>query len=55
MPLTDQELIAERTRAQALADLCEVHGHTDGRTAHRATVAAITAEQLHRERGGTPQ
>lgn len=48
--LTDQDLINERKRAEALRDLCELHGMADGAAIWRATVNAITAEQLARER-----
>lgn len=52
--MSDSDLIAEKKRAQQLADLCQMHGHIDGATAMRAVANAITDEQVHRSRGGTP-
>jgi hypothetical protein len=54
MPLTDQRLGDIKREAQALCDLCLIHGYRDGATAQKAVVEAISAEQAHRSRGGQP-
>ncbi len=47
---TDDELEAERVRAEKLANLCLLHGHMDGGKAHRSTAEAIAHEQVLRAR-----
>lgn len=47
---TDDELEAERVRAEKLAHLCLLHGQMDGGKAHRATADALAHEQVLRAR-----
>lgn len=55
MPMTDQELAAAKKTAQQLCDLCQLHGYPQPAMVHKHTVEAISAEQAHRSRGGSPQ
>lgn len=48
--LTDDELIAERERADALADLCFLHGFSQAGQHHRFTRDAISTEMAARQR-----
>jgi hypothetical protein len=54
-PFTDAELIAERQRFEKIGRICSLHGRTDGEAACRAIVAALTTEQVNRQRGDAPQ
>ena len=47
---TDDELQAERIRAEKLANLCLLHGHMDGGKAMRSVAEAISHEQVLRAR-----
>lgn len=55
MAMSNEELIAERKRAEKLADLCGVHGRPAAQAIFRDVAAAIGDEQGHRQRGGAPQ
>ncbi len=48
--LTDDELTAERRRAEGLMNVCLLHGQMDGANAHRQTAEAIKAEAAQRQR-----